>query len=185
MPRAPTDTGLALQVHAEGEVSPRIRGIAQVVHAVDFDHIDVFCVEPVARPCVNKSERVAAVLEAAVTAVIVPVDVKRMFPAKTGPETVIGNAAAVIARRALRLLRILLFLLIVLVLLLRAFLFLPGVLVLLLRVFLLLLLVSVFLLSVFLFLLGVLVLLRGLFFWLRSLFLCRFLVVRFVLFFLL
>jgi hypothetical protein len=57
-------------------------------------------VEPIARPRVNESERIAAVLEAAIT-VIGLADTKPMLLSKIGPVTIVENAAG---RAGLRLL---------------------------------------------------------------------------------
>jgi len=67
--------------------------VAQVIHAVNFDDINVLRVEPVVWPRVNEFEPVASVLEAAIPAVIGLADMKRVFPSKIGLETVFGNAA--------------------------------------------------------------------------------------------
>jgi hypothetical protein len=102
-------------------------------------------VEPVAGPWVDESERIAAVLEAAII-VIALAHTKPVFLSKIGPETVVGNAATTVTAGALRLLYrlsllcvllcVLLFLFAALVVLLCSFLFLLCVPVLLLRAFL-------------------------------------------------
>src|SRR5579864_6388792 len=159
--RAPSHARQKLFCDVKSDVDARVHRVAQVIHAVDFDNKDVLRVKPVAWPLVNEYERIATVLEAAIPTVVSLVHAKRVFPSKTGPETVIGNAATAIAPGALRLLCVSLVLLVVPVLLLRVVLFLPVVLVLLLRGSFFLLGVVFVLLSVLFFLLVVLVFLLG------------------------
>src|ERR1700728_1691222 len=111
-----------LQRYFECDVDAGVRWIAEVIHAVNLHYINVLRVEPVAGPSTNKSERVAAVLEA-VIAVIAFADPKAVFPPKIGLVTVFGNAAATVTS-ALRRLCAFLFLLVVLILGLRILLFL-------------------------------------------------------------
>src|SRR5271169_1684048 len=82
-----------LQVEAEHQVNARKRCVAQVIHTVNLDNINVLRVEPVAGPRVNESERIAAVLEA-VIAVVGPADAKRVLLPKIGLKFVCWNAAA-------------------------------------------------------------------------------------------
>jgi hypothetical protein len=125
----------------ECDVDPRIRRIAQVIHAVNFDHKDVLRVKPIAWPLVNEYEGIATVLEAAVPAVISLAHAERVLPSKTRSETFFGNTSATAAITPLRLLGISL---------------LPVVLVPLLRVlFFLLVVVPILLLRVLFFLLVV------------------------------
>src|SRR5208282_228257 len=140
----------ALQREAEYKVDARERCVAQVVHAVNLDHINVLRVEPVAGPRVPESEPIATVLEA-VVAVVAFADMEGVSSSKISPEAIVGNAAtAVTSGDALcllfrpsllcvLLLCVLLFLLGIFFLLLCVFLFVLSVLVLLLRVFLFLL----------------------------------------------
>jgi hypothetical protein len=62
-------------------------------YAVNFDNKNVLRVEPVAWPRVNESERIAAVLEAAIPPVVGLADTKCVFPSKVRPEPVFWNAA--------------------------------------------------------------------------------------------
>src|SRR5208282_4270485 len=160
----------ALQREAEYKVNAGKRRVAQVVHAVNLDHINVLRVEPVAGPRVPESEPIATVLEA-VIAVVAFADMERVSSSKIGPEAIVGNAATAVTTGALfllfrpsllcvLLLCVLLFLLCTFFLLLCVFLFVLGVLVLLLSVFLFLLAVLLLLLCALLLLLGVLLLLR-------------------------
>ncbi len=87
---------MALQRDAEHQVHARIARVAQVVHAVYFDNINVLRVEPVARPRRLEPEPIAAVLEA-VIAVIGFANAKAMFTSEVGLVTVRGNAAAACA----------------------------------------------------------------------------------------
>ena len=89
----PGHIGWLLQPEAECNVDAGIHRIAQVIHAIDLDHINVLRVEPIAWPRVNESERIATVLEAAIPTVVALADAKRVFPAKIGLVTVVGNAA--------------------------------------------------------------------------------------------
>src|SRR5271165_3724445 len=58
-----------LQCETEYKVDAREHRIAQVIHAVYLDHINVLRIKPVAGPRVNESERIAPVLEAAIAVV--------------------------------------------------------------------------------------------------------------------
>src|SRR5579862_4522443 len=84
---------MALQRDTEHQVHARIARIAQVIHAIDLDHINVLRVEPVARPRALKPEPIAAVLEA-VIAVIACAQAKGMVASNIGFVAVGGNAAA-------------------------------------------------------------------------------------------
>jgi len=66
-----------------GKVNARKRCVAQVMHAVYFDNVNVLRAEPVAGPRVNESERIATVLEA-VIAVVGMGDTKRVLLSKIG-----------------------------------------------------------------------------------------------------
>src|SRR5579862_2348082 len=77
----------------EYQVHSWIARIAQVVHAVDFDNVNVLCVEPVARPGRLEPEPIAAVLEA-VIAVVAFADAKAVFASEISLVSVGGNAAA-------------------------------------------------------------------------------------------
>ena len=66
---------------AEFNVNAGIHRVAQVIHAANVDDINVLRVEPVAWPRTNKSERIATVLEAAIT-VIALVHTKRVSLSK-------------------------------------------------------------------------------------------------------
>jgi hypothetical protein len=77
---------------AERQVHARKTRVAQVVHAVNFDDINVLRVQPVARPGGFKSEPVAAVLET-VIAIIAFADTKAVFASEIGLVTVGRNAA--------------------------------------------------------------------------------------------
>src|SRR5579863_149867 len=172
-----------LQRDAEHNVHAGIVGVAQVIHAVNFDDINILRVKPVAGPRAIKSEPVATVLEPAIS-VIGFGDMKPVFLPEIGPVTVVGNAAPAVATGVLRrlcvlLLSVSLFRLVIAVLLLSVFLFLPGVLVLLLRALLFLLVILILLLRALPFLRVVPVLLRAFFLWLRG-----FLRLRLFLFFL-
>src|ERR1700685_2525409 len=83
----------SLQCEAESEVDAGKRCVAQVIHAVYLDNINVLGVEPIVGPGINESERVAAVLEAVIT-VIARAYTKRVLLSKVGLEFVCGNAAA-------------------------------------------------------------------------------------------
>ena len=80
---------------AQHQVNARKRCVAQVIHAVNLDHINVLRVEPVAGPRVNESERIATVLEA-VIAVVAFADTKRVLLSKIGLETVGPNASTTV-----------------------------------------------------------------------------------------
>ena len=105
---------LKYQIHA------RERCIAQVIHAVNLDHINVLRVEPVAGPRVDESEGIAAVLEAVIV-VVALADTKRVLLSKIGLELVGWNAAPTVTGGVLFLLRVLLGRLAVLLLALRFF----------------------------------------------------------------
>jgi hypothetical protein len=83
-----------LLCEAQFNVDAGITRVAQVIHAVYLDYKNVLGVEPVAWPRVNESERIAAVLEAAIT-VIGLADTKPVFLPKIGPVTVVRNAPAI------------------------------------------------------------------------------------------
>ena len=72
--------------------TPGYIGVAQVIHAIDLDHINILRIEPVARPRIHESERIAAVLEAVIP-VVALADTKRVLLSKIGLESVVGNAA--------------------------------------------------------------------------------------------
>ncbi len=82
-----------LQREAERKVHARIARIAQVIDAVDLDHINILRVEPVAGPRVNESEVVAAVLEAVISVVSLA-DAERVLLSKAGLVAVGGNTGA-------------------------------------------------------------------------------------------
>src|SRR5208337_1987101 len=153
-----------LQRDAERNVHVWIVRVTQVVHTVNFDHINVLRVQPIARPDRLEPEPIAAVLEA-VIAVIAFADAKAMFASEIGLVTVGGNAAT----------SSVLLLLLGLALLLRVFLFWLAVL--------LFPNIVLFWLDVFLLLSAFLLWLYG-FFWLRLLlfFLRRLVLVFFLLF---
>src|SRR5208337_4812344 len=125
--------------------------VAQVIHAVHVDNIDVLRVEPVAWPWVNKSEPIATVMEAA-PPVVGLADTERVLPSKVGPVTVFRNAATTASTGSLFLLLLLLRMLLLL-LVLFLLLLLLSMLLLLLVLFLLLLLLSMLLLVLVLLLL--------------------------------
>src|SRR5580700_9126448 len=83
-----------LQCEAEFKVNARVHRIAQVIHAVNLDHINVLGVEPIAGPHANESERITTVLEA-VIAVLGLADTKRVLLSEIGLVPVCGNAVAV------------------------------------------------------------------------------------------
>src|ERR1700691_2602949 len=85
----------ALQRDINREVDARIHRVAQVIHPVDLDHINVLRIEPVAGPRPAKAKRIAAVLEAA-TAEIALTDAKRVFAPKVGLVTIIGDASVLL-----------------------------------------------------------------------------------------
>jgi hypothetical protein len=84
-----------LWVDAEGNVNAWVHRVAQVIHAVNIDDINVLRVEPVGWPCADKSERIAAVLESAIT-VVALADMERVFASKIGLATVVGNLEEVL-----------------------------------------------------------------------------------------
>jgi hypothetical protein len=84
-----------LWVDAEGNVNAWVHRVAQVIHAVNIDDINVLRVEPVGGPRANKSERTAAALEAAIT-VVALADMERVFASKIGLATVVGNLEEVL-----------------------------------------------------------------------------------------
>ena len=92
-----------LECEAECKVDAGKRCVAQVIHTVYVDNVNVLRVEPVAWPRVDESERIASVLETAI-AVVALANAKRVFPSKIGLETVCGNAATTVTTCALRLL---------------------------------------------------------------------------------
>src|SRR5580692_4385374 len=81
-----------LECDVEFNVHTRIHRVAQVIHAINVDDINVLRIEPVARPHANKSERIAAVLKVAIT-VIALVHAKRVSLSKVGFVTVVRNSA--------------------------------------------------------------------------------------------
>src|SRR5450759_2936655 len=87
---------------AECNVDAGIRRVAQVIHAVNVDYINILRVEPVAWPCAHEAERIAAIFETAIT-VIALGDAKPVFLSKIRLETVIGNAAVTVTTGTLRL----------------------------------------------------------------------------------
>src|SRR5208282_1518738 len=116
----------ALQREAEYKVNAGKRRVAQVIHAVNLDHINVLRVEPVAGPRVNESESIATVLEAVIP-VIGLAHTKRVLLPKAGLETLGRNTAAAVAGSVPFLLCVFLFRLDVLLLLRRwSFLLLSG-----------------------------------------------------------
>ncbi len=92
--RRPPDE-LWLECEAERKVHARERCVAQVIHPVYLNHINVLRVEPVAGPRVNESERIATVLEA-VIAVVGLGDTERVLLSKIGLEFVCRNAPATV-----------------------------------------------------------------------------------------
>jgi hypothetical protein len=92
-----------LQCDGECNVHARIHRVTQVIQAVDVDHKDVLRVEPVARPRINKSERIAPVFEA-MTAVVGLGDTKRVLLSKVRLVAVVGNAASAFITCSSRLL---------------------------------------------------------------------------------
>jgi len=109
----------ALECDVEFKIDAGIRRVAKVIHAADVDHKNLLRVEPVARPRGGESEPVATVLEAVIV-VIALGNSKRVFASKVGLVAIGRNAAGILRRLCVLLLRILFFLLVVL---LRVFLF--------------------------------------------------------------
>src|SRR5271155_2238866 len=81
---------LVLYRDTDYKVHARIHRVAQVIHTVDLDHINVLRVKPVAGPRATESKPIAAVLEAA-TAVLALTDAKRVFASEVSLVTVGGN----------------------------------------------------------------------------------------------
>ena len=91
--RSPDTSFAPLKREAECNIHARIHRVAQVIHAVNVDHINVLRVEPVAGPRPDESERIAAVLEAVIP-VVALADTKRVCLSKVGLITVVRNAVA-------------------------------------------------------------------------------------------
>lgn len=92
--------GSVLSDEAQFNVDAGIARIAEIIRAVYLDYKNLLSVEPVARPGVDESERIAAILEAAII-VIGPVDTKPVLLPKIGSVTVVGNAASIATLRLL------------------------------------------------------------------------------------
>src|SRR5208282_5069289 len=79
-----------LQGEAQSEVHARIHRVAQVIHAVDLDDVNVLGVKPVAGPRLTESEPISPVLKA-VIAVLGLADAKRVLASETGLVSVCRN----------------------------------------------------------------------------------------------